>query len=303
MTLNNFPLVSIITVNYNGSEVTSALLKSIQKLTYPNFEVIVVDNASSINPTQTYLANLSKTQVIVSEINLGFAGGNNLGIKNAKGDFLFFVNNDTELDPGIIEPLILVFSTQVNPGIVCPKFHYFYHPGVIEYAGYGKMNFFTARNRMIGNQQKDIGQYNKLNETHYAHGGGMMVPRKVIEDVGGLPECYFLYYEEMDWCEQIKKRGYKIYYQPAALIHHKESVTTGKESSLKTYYLTRNRILFMKRNASVFQWITFLTYFTLFTIPKNLLSFYLKGDSKHLTAFCDGIRWHFSKAKNLIYTK
>jgi len=301
MTPFDNPLVSILTVNYNGLEVTAAFLKSLYSLTYPNFEVIVVDNASSINPTSEILKIYPKAKVILSKENLGFAGGNNLGIKNAKGDFLFFVNNDTELTPNILDVLVETTKTQSSAGIVCPKFHYYFHPGIIEYAGYHKMNFLTARNKMVGNKEKDLGQYNQPTETNYAHGGAMMVARQVIDKVGMLPECYFLYYEEFDWCEQIKRKGFKIYYQPNALIHHKESMTTGKESLLKTYYLTRNRLLFMRRNATASQFIIFMIFFSLFTIPKNTLSFLLRGKLKHLKAFGSGIGWHLTAPKTLVH--
>lgn len=297
----DYPLVSIVTVNYNGLEVTVAFLKSLYSLTYPNLEVIIVDNASSINPTTEILKIYPKAKVILSKENLGFAGGNNLGIKNSKGDFLFFVNNDTELSPNIIDVLVETTQKQPNAGIVSPKFHYYFHPGIIEYAGYHKMNFLTARNKMVGNQEKDLGQYNQLKETNYAHGGAMMVARHVVDKVGSLPECYFLYYEEIDWSEQIKRKGYKIYYQPNALIYHKESMTTGKESLLKTYYLTRNRLLFMRRNATVNQLIIFTIYFSLFTIPKNIITFLIRGKFNHLKSFVKGISWHLTATKNLVY--
>ena len=88
----------------------------------------------------------------------------------------------------------------------------------------------------------------------------MMVPRKIIDEVGGLPEEFFIYYEEFDWCDQIKRKGYKVYYQPHSLIYHKESMTTGKESPFKTFYHTKNRILYMRRNISTFNLIIFLVF-------------------------------------------
>ncbi len=301
MNLTEPPLVSIITVNFNSTGVTCELLKSLLALSYSNVEVIVVDNASEANPTKELLEIYPAVKIILSKKNLGFAGGNNLGIRNATGDYLFFVNNDTELTPGIVDILVNTIKEQPKVGIVSPKFHYYYHPGIIEYAGYHKMNFLTAKNRMVGNMEKDIGQFNQLKETNYAHGAGMMVSREIINSVGSMPECYFLYYEEVDWCEQIKRKGYKIYYQPNALIYHKESMTTGKESPLKTYYLTRNRLMFMKRNASSLQLSIFIIFFSLFTIPKNVLSYLIKGKIKHLRAFGMGILWHLTSQKSLVY--
>lgn len=302
MTLSDQPLISIITVNYNGTVLTCELLKSIQTLTYPNLEIIVVDNASLADPTMALVEQYPKVKVIVSKINLGFAGGNNLGINNSQGDFLFFVNNDTELSPGIIEALVDTFEQKKDAGVISPKILYYFHPGIIEYAGYNKINFITAKNTMIGNQEEDFGQYDLLKETSCAHGGAMMVSRQIIDEVGIMPECYFLYYEEVDWCEQIKRKGFKIYYQPKAVVFHKESMSTGKFSPLKTYYLNRNRLLFMRRNASNFQLIIFSIFFAVFTIPKNLIFFVVRRQWNHLEAFYKGVLWNFT-TKNEVKSK
>ena len=120
----------------------------------------------------------------------------------------------------------------------------------------------------------------------------MMVARRVIEEVGLMPEIYFLYYEEFDWCEQIKKKGYGIYYQYKSLIYHKESMSVGKTSTLKTFYLNRNRLLFMRRNVKGFSFLVFAFYYTFLTLPKNTLSFLLKKETDHLSAFWKGVKWN-----------
>jgi GT2 family glycosyltransferase len=289
------PLVSIITLNWNSTAVTCDFLRSIKEQnTYPNIEVIVVDNNSKENPTQSLHQAYPLVKVICNNSNLGFSGGNNVGIRQAKGDYLFIVNNDTEFTPHLLEGLMEVFQQNTDAGVVCPKFHYFFEKGTIEYAGYKAVNIFTGRNAMIGSREKDEGQYNEVKETKYAHGGGMMVSRKVIEEVGLMPEEFFLYYEELDWSVRIRKKGFKIYFQPASLIYHKESMTTGKTSPLKTFYLTRNRILFMRRNIPIAGLSVFLLYFTFFTIPKNTLSYLLKRQTNHLKSFWKGIFWHFN---------
>ncbi len=293
---NNLPLVSIVTLTWNTTEITLDFLRSLNEhCSYPNVEVIIVDNGSKEDPTLEFKELYPAAVVIRNEINLGFTGGNNVGIKAAKGAYLFIVNNDTEFTPGLLEGLLDIFSKYPDAGIVSPKFHYFFHKGTIEYAGYNEVDIFTGRNSMVGCREIDKGQYNDIKVTNYAHGGGMMVPRKVIEEVGGLPEEFFIYYEEFDWCEQIKRKGYKVYYQPASLIYHKESMTTGKSSPFKTFYHTKNRILFMRRNMKFLNYIVFLAYFTFFTIPKNTATFILKGQKKHLKSFWKGIFWQFNK--------
>lgn len=286
------PLVSIVTINYNTSSVTCELLASIGKNSYPNVEVIVVDNASVEDPTAALLTVYPAAKVIRSATNKGFAGGNNLGIMAATGEYIFLVNNDTEFTDGLIEGLLEVFHAHPDAGMVSPKFHYFFHKGIIEYAGYQSVDVFTGRNSMIGCKEPDQGQYDQISATNYAHGGGMMTKAAVMKEVGLMPEVYFLYYEEFDWCEQFKRKGYKIYYQYKSLIYHKESMSTGKNSPLKTYYLTRNRILFMRRNVALPNRIIFLLYLALFTIPKNTLQFLLKRERAHLKAFWKGIMWN-----------
>lgn len=286
------PLVSIITVNYNQALLTLDLLSSLKKLSYSNYEVIVVDNASKEDPTDKIKGNYPEVKVILSKENLGFAGGNNLGIKEAQGEYLFFVNNDIEITTDAIERILEVFQAYPDAGAVSPKFHYYFHPNVIEYAGYNPVNPYTARNLPVGGREIDRGQYEEIKETYYAHGGGMCIPRRVIDKVGLIPDVYFLYYEEFDWCEKIKRAGYKIYYQPKATIYHKESLTVGKGSLLKTYYLTRSRILFMRRNAPVHKFLVFLAYFVCFTIPKNLFVFLKNREFLHVKAFVKAILWN-----------
>ena len=288
------PLVSIITVNYNSTEVTIELLRSIQRLAPSSLEIIVVDNASRENPSERLRAVEPGVNVIVSPVNLGFSGGNNLGIRAARGKYLFLVNNDTELTAGLIEGLLGVFRRHPDAGIACPKFHFFYHPDIIEYAGYNPLNVWKGSCTMVGNKQKDEGQYNREGATHFAHGGAMMIPAAVVKEVGEMPECYFLYYEELDWSEQIKRKGYQIYYQPDALIYHKESMSVGKKSLIKTYYHCRNRILFMRRNVGPIALMAFTLYFTFFTIPKNSLMFLVRRELDHFRAFWRGIFWNLS---------
>ncbi|CAL1518091.1 glycosyltransferase family 2 protein [Chitinophaga sp. MM2321] len=292
-----YPLVSIITVNYNNTGVTCALLASLRKISYPNFEVIIVDNASVESPVAAIAEVFPTAKVISSPVNKGFAGGNNLGILAATGSYLFLVNNDTEFTEGLIEGLLEVFDKHPDAGIVSPKFHYYFEPGTIEYAGYNAVDMLTGRNSMIGCKEKDNGQYDATTETNYAHGGAMMIPRAAMDKVGLMPELYFLYYEEFDWCEQFKRKGYKIYYQYKSLIYHKESMTTGKNSPLKTYYLTRNRLLFMRRNVKLPARVFFMLYFTFLTVPKNTLQFILKRETVHLKAFWKGIMWNIKHLK------
>lgn len=292
------PLVSIITVNYNQLEYTLQLLESLRNTRYRNLEVIVVDNASKQNPEPVIRERYPEVKVIVSSENLGFAGGNNLGINAATGKYLFFLNNDTEVDANTFHPLVKLFETTPDAGIASPKILYFNSGETIQYVGCSNINPYTGRNKREGFKEKDSGQYDTLRVTDLAHGAAMMVPRSVIDKAGLMPELFFLYYEELDWCETIKNNGYKIYVVPQAKIYHKESMSVGKNSTLKTYYLTRNRLLFMRRNTRGLTKVSWVLFFIFFSIPKNSLAFVLKRETEHLKAFWKGFMWNISHNSN-----
>ena len=299
LVLRNQPFISIITVNYNGMDFTVELLDSIRLLSYKNVEVFVVDNASKDNPQAFFNDQYPEVKFMRSENNLGFAGGNNLAIKEAKGDFLFFINNDAEMTEGCIEKLLELFQTHPKLGIASPLLCYFNenpkrNPDLIQYAGSTHLHPITARNWTIGEKEINKGQYNKPQPTAYAHGAAMMVKREVIDNVGVMFEDFFLYYEELDWCERIRQSGYEIWIEPRAKVYHKESVTVGAMSPLKTYYLNRNRIYFMRRNFSGLNLLLFSLFLIFFTIPKNLLMFLLRGQFEHAQVFIKAIVWNLT---------
>jgi len=220
-----------------------------------SIEVIVVDNASKEDEATEIEQRYPQVKVIRSPKNLGFAGGNNLGIQAAQGKFLFFLNNDTllrckkeDVRSKMFQPLIDRLESSPKIGVVCPKIRFSWGDNLIQYAGYTSLSSITMRNRAIGCGEADNSQYDTARPTPYAHGAAMMVKQEVIEKAGLMPECYFLYYEELDWSMMIHRAGYDIWYEPACTIFHKESQTTGQNSPLRTYYMTRNRLLFAKRN-------------------------------------------------------
>jgi GT2 family glycosyltransferase len=300
------PLVSLITINYNSLAVTTEMLDSVRKLKYPNIEVIVVDNASHENPGSILKSAYPEVIFIRSEVNLGFSGGNNMGIQASKGAFLYFVNNDTELIEGSITLLVSLCKKVEKLGAVSPMIYH--HPELhaeigelIQYSGTTRVNALTARNQTIGAGEIDNGQFDQPCPTAYVHGAAMMIPREVVEKVGMMPEEFFLYYEELDWCDQIRNAGYKIYLEPRAKIYHKESVSIGKMSTLKTYYLTRNRILYIRRQRSVFEVFIFSLFLVFFTIPKNLILYLIKGEWQHARVFLKAIFWHLKPESKTVF--
>lgn len=221
----------------------------------------MVDNASAQDEATIIKERFPQVKVIRSKENLGFAGGNNLGIKAAQGKYLFFLNNDILLKPQVSDfrPLIVRLKSSPKIGMVCPKIRFTWGNQLIQFAGYTPLTPITMRNKAIGCGEVDHGQFDTPHLTPYAHGAAMMIKREVIEKAGLLPECYFLYYEELDWSMMIRRVGYDIWYEPACTVFHKESQTTGQNSPLRTYYITRNRLLFAQRNQQAMaKYITYL---------------------------------------------
>ena len=283
-------IVSIITINYNGLKDTCELIESLP-LEDKSIEVIVVDNASKKDEASVIEARYPAVKVIRSNKNLGFAGGNNLGIKAAQGKYLFFINNDVILKPQTsdIRHLISRLETDDKIGAVCPKIRFTWGDNPIQFAGYTPLSRYTMRNRSIGFGESDKGQYDTAHPTPYAHGAAMMVKREALEKVGLMPECYFLYYEELDWSMMFTRAGYSIWYEPACTIYHKESQATGQNSPLKTYYLTRNRLLFVKRNIKGLRRYITYTYLLLAVAPRNICRYILHRQFNLASATIKGI--------------
>jgi GT2 family glycosyltransferase len=286
------PLVSIITINYNNAAVTCELLKSLEKATYPDFEVIVVDNGSKENP-DIIKEKFKWVTLLKTGKNLGFAGGNNAGFQVAVGKYFLMLNNDTEVAPDFLEPLVQKLENDPQVGVVSSKLIYFNSDNIIQYAGSSPVNKFTGRSSFIGQKEKDSIHYTCDCETNFGHGAAMMIPRKVVEEIGLMADLYFLYYEELDFCERIKKAGYKVWFVGQSVVYHKESMSVGKSSPLKTYYMTRNRLLFMRRNGKGLSLAFSMFFFTFISMPKNIISFALQRRYDLLKAFLKGYMWNW----------
>ena len=289
-------LVSIITVNFNHSHVTDEFLDAFYRTNqYPNYEIIVVDNGSKENPVPAWSIKYPHVKFVRSERNLGFAGGNNLGVTYAKGDLLFFVNNDTEFTVGLIQTLVDNIAKHPKTGMISPKIRYFQEPEILQYAGYTEMNYFTARNACIGQFEKDQGQFDQLTGfTGFGHGAAMMITREAINKAGLMAENYFLYYEELDWGARIRKAGFEIRLDMGALIYHKESVSVGQKSALKEFFMNRNRILFIRRNANAFQKLVFYCHFLFLVTPRNLIAYVKVGQYHFIQLLFKAIWWNMT---------
>ncbi len=286
--------LSIIIVNYNGLNDTCTLIDSIPF--DEDMEVIVIDNGSIEDEASVLQKCYPNIQAIRSEKNLGFAGGNNLGIKVAKGKYLYLVNNDTFFKE--FNPQVLIKRLESSPkiGMTCPKIRFTWNNNPIQFAGYTPLSPITVRNKAIGFGEEDRGQYDTPRQTPYAHGAAMMIKREVIDKVGLMPECYFLYYEELDWSIMITRAGYEIWYEPASTIYHKESQSTGQNSPMRTYYITRNRLLLVKRNYKGIKKYLAYAYLQMIVATRDILKYLFKGRINLLKATTKGLQ-DFNKSQ------
>lgn len=274
----NEPLITFITVDYNGLEDTIELVESIfNQIHSVSYEIIMVDNASRTDNAKAIRKQFGeKVTCIRSDKNLGFAGGNNLGLQYAKGLFIFFINNDTIIKEDHLSELILKFEKSNIIGGISPKICFAYPPQHIQYAGFTDLSSITLRNRGIGFDEADQSQYNVSNRTAFLHGAAMIVKKEVIDKVGMMSDIFFLYYEEMDWCARIRRAGYELWYEPCQTVFHKESKSTGKASPLQVFYLNRNRLLYAWRNNKGVKCLLSLFYLSTVAALKNNIQYCIR---------------------------
>ena len=290
--------MSIVTVNYNGYKDTCELIDSIPFKDY--MEVIVVDNGSQEDEASFLHTKFPHIKVIRSSQNLGFAGGNNVGIKASTGKYIFLINNDTTFKEFNPQVLIKRLESSSKIVMVCPKIRFAWDNNPIQFAGYTPLSPITVRNKAIGFGEEDKNQYNTSYQTPYAHGAAMMLKREVIDKVGLMPECYFLYYEELDWSMMITRAGYEIWYEPASTIYHKESQSTGQNSPLRTYYITRNRLLLVKRNWSGLTKYLAYTYLQIIVVTRDMIKYIFKGRMDLFKATIKGLRDFYNYQLSII---
>ncbi len=268
-----WPRVTIVSVNYRQPTLTGLMLLSLRQCRYPDLEIIVVDNGSGAQGVQHLETEFPEAKFIYSAENLGFAGGNNLGFPHATGEYVLLLNNDTEVPPDFLQPMVAMMESDRRIGVVSPKLFFFDHPHTLQYAGTTGIHPITSRGRKFGAGEIDQGQHDQPRETGYANGACMLIRRNLLEQLSYLREDYFLYYEEHDLTERVRQAGFRIMFQPESHIYHKVSASTGALSPLKAFYLHRNRLVFIQRTQrGPTKWLAVL-YYLLIATPKAWLSF------------------------------
>jgi GT2 family glycosyltransferase len=249
ISMEGFPQVVIVVLNWNGLPDTLECLESLHRLDYPNCKVVVVDNGSTDGSVPVIRERFPTVTILEIGENLGYTGGNNVGLRYAPvqgADYALLLNNDTKVAPDFLHRLVDAAEADPLIGMAGPTIYYHAQPDVIWSAG-GAIDWRRGSTWMVGLDERDEEQFGtEPRRVDFVTGCAMLVRRTAMEQVGLLDERFFAYYEEAEWCVRIARAGYRIIHVPQAKIWHKISPGEQANSPLIHYYMTRNRLLFLK---------------------------------------------------------
>lgn len=246
------PKVFIVLLNWNSFADSRECLLSLREITYPNYDIILVDNASIDGSAQRLADEFPEVMLIVNEENLGFAAGCNVGIKRAiqrNADYILLLNNDTLVKPDFLEPAVAFTEENVDVGLVGGKI-YKYGEGKRLWDAGGEINWLRGFGKRMGWGQLDVGQFDTPRLTTFVTGCLMLIKKEVVLNVGLLPEEYFFGVEAWDYSVRVARAGYKLAYVPQFVIWHKVGGAHNDHVPKWVYCYLRSRLLFMQRNAS-----------------------------------------------------
>lgn len=296
MSTNEFQTIGVVILNWNGADDTCRCLTSLKKSEYPEFRTIVIDNGSrkgqvsKIKEEHDDFIDL----LIENGENMGYAAGNNIGIRRALEDFgcshILILNNDTLVEEDTISQLVRG-ATEENAGIVGPKIMSSDEQSKISSAG-GKLYPKIGEHRMRGDGEIDEGQYNEPEAVDFVSGGCVLVSRDVFEAIGLIPTYYFLQWEDIDFCTQARKSGFKVLYWPKAVVYHEMNASFERES--KVYPMIargyRNRIWYFKKYTNRYAKIVLSIAIPLYIIPSRMCYYLLfNRDLRYAANFFKGI--------------
>ncbi len=288
----NYPKVFAITLNWNGKEDTIECIESLKELNYPNYEMVVVDNDSADGSVSLFNRKFPGITVIENKKNLGYAKGFNTGIKYAfenNADYFLILNNDTIIDKSALKELVKISESDNEIGFVSGKVYSYDEPDRIHTAG-KKDHPISLVGLDVGRGERDRGQYDEIKEYNYIDDVFLLVRREVYQKVGGYDHNFFLYCEETDWCARVRRAGFKIIYTPKAKIWHKEHLSTGGNyNPIIAYYNTRNKILFVRRNASLGRFFIYMFILAFAYSPMRIARHIKHGRFSIVVAYIRGI--------------
>jgi len=259
-----WPRVAIVVLNWNGREVLEDCVRSIYALSYAPLEVVVVDNGSTDGSAEMVRNRFPDCVVIQNETNLGFAKGNNQGIELALdrgNDYVMALNNDTLLDPESLTLLVQRAESDPQIAAVSPKIYFEDPSDRLWFAG-GTFSYWKGRNGHVGYRQKDCPAWNVPREAQFISGCVLLASRRAWRKIGCFDESLFVYSEDVDWSLRAQKSGFKLFYEPRAVVWHRESfsILRNKWQANYMYYNTRNPMVVMWKQGRWWHWLTFLPF-------------------------------------------
>lgn len=277
------PKVALVVLNWNGWPDTLACLESLQALQYPNVWVIVVDNASTDGSVEIIARAFPEVTLIRNEDNLGFADGNNMGIRAALAggaDYVMLLNNDTTVAPDMVDRLVEAVEAEPGGGVAGPTIYYHAEPNRVWSAG-GTIDWRLGNSAMLGLNEIDAGQFGVApRRVDFVTGCALLADRATWERAGLLDGRFFMYYEETEWCVRASRAGARIVHAPLAKVWHKIAPDGRADSPRVHYYMTRNRLLFLRRaGVSALTWVR-----VAFDYARTLASWSLRSRWRHKRA-------------------
>jgi len=285
------PYVTIVILNFNGRRYLEVCLSSLQKLTYQNFEIIVIDNASTDGSVEFVKANYPRVKLLVNPVNLGFAEGCNVGMQNARGNYVALLNNDIEVDPNWLRELILVAQSDPRIAICASKIMMFHNRKVFNSAG-GEYDVYGSGHDR-GLYEFDHGQYSRVEEVFFACGGAMLLRRDILKDIGLFDSRYFIYGEDVDLCWRAWLGGYKVVYVPLAIVYHRYGGTMETLTVQRLYLTSRNSLCSILKNYSSKALTKPFFRFCSLKVGEILL-FFVSGRAKASFALLKAILWNIA---------
>jgi GT2 family glycosyltransferase len=289
------PLVVVIVLNWNGKRNTVECLNSLFDLEYTNYEIVVVDNASTDGSQEFMKRSFPQITIIQNLRNLGFGEGFNVGIRAAiahGADYVLCLNNDVVVDKPFLKEIVRVGETDIKIGGLCPLEFSYSQPDRIVCAG-GSIGFVRGKLRGFG--ELDKGQYSKTETTGLLSGPAMMLKLIPLKNIGLFDCDYFYGPEDQDIAFRMLKAGYKLVFVPKAKVWHKRrGATNGKITPLNDYFHVRNYLLFAKKNASNGDLFFSFLYFGLVDFPITFIKRIFAGKWRHSKAILTGVIWHFN---------
>ena len=237
--MKNSPLISVVILNWNGKEYLSSCIRSVREQTYPNMEMILVDNASKDGSVEVVKNLYSDLNVIINHENLGYGGGNNRGMTEAKGSYIFVLNSDTEIDEKCVEFLWRCMEGDQKIGVTTPKILLYDRRDMIDAAG---LTVYPDGLSIGRGRLEPQGKYNQSEEVFFGSGCASLYRKEMLEEIGLFDTDFFAYAEDTDLGWRARLAGWKAYYVPGAVVYHHHSKKFGAYSSMKAFLVERNRI-------------------------------------------------------------